>query len=194
MNTVYIVTFSEQGMGSTILGVAATEQQARGIVKTYLDDQGADWQMDTARAWNCCGDQVRIDPHSVVGAPTCPVRFLRERIKDHRTVLHSVRVAQTFPAGSPLRTAGYLHDVVEDGGATLAEVRELFGLEVADIVEGVTRREGEVYRDFIHRAASSEGSRVVKVADVTDNLTDMPAGNSLCQRYQRALVMLTAKI
>ena len=35
--------------------------------------------------------------------------------------------------------AGILHDTVEDTSATMEEIRSLFGEQVADLVEGVTK-------------------------------------------------------
>jgi (p)ppGpp synthase/HD superfamily hydrolase len=62
--------------------------------------------------------------------------------------------------------AAVLHDVVEDNPRfPLEMIREMFGEKVAEIVDSVTRRKGEHYRDSIYRAKANPGGRLVKVAD-----------------------------
>lgn len=56
---------------------------------------------------------------------------------------HPVIVAETlayfYPGNTALVVAGLLHDTVEDTAATMAEVAEAFGAEVAALVEHVTK-------------------------------------------------------
>lgn len=56
---------------------------------------------------------------------------------------HPVIVAETlayfYPGNTALVVAGLLHDTVEDTSATVAEVAEAFGTEVAALVEHVTK-------------------------------------------------------
>lgn len=118
-----------------------------------------------------------------------PAEFMLARTVDDRARSHALRVEAALPVGV-LSAAGALHDVVEDGLATLAEVAERFGVEVATVVELVTRRPGEVYADFVRRAAADPRSRAVKLADVRDNLRDLPDGSTLRGRYLRALSFL----
>jgi (p)ppGpp synthase/HD superfamily hydrolase len=74
-----------------------------------------------------------------------------------------------------LMIAAVLHDVVEDTPITLDYVESLFGKNVRNLVDGVTRRSikkdgiEESYRDFIYRAKQTPGSRLIKVADLTHN-------------------------
>ncbi len=88
----------------------------------------------------------------------------------------------------------YLHDVVEDSDVTVAEIRELFGDQVAADVAALTRQPGEIYMDYIRRVFnSSETARVVKIADIHDHLDHSDAiSDSLVRRYERALIVLTA--
>jgi (p)ppGpp synthase/HD superfamily hydrolase len=65
--------------------------------------------------------------------------------------------------------AAVLHDTVEDSDVTLEEIRSTFGELVATIVDGVTRRKSESYRDFIYRAKAHPGARIVKIADLSHN-------------------------
>jgi (p)ppGpp synthase/HD superfamily hydrolase len=85
-----------------------------------------------------------------------------------------------------------LHDTVEDTDLTLDDIQTHFGPVVAEIVDGVTRREGEFYRTaFIPRAAASRGG-LVKLADVTDNLRRSQSSKmrGLAKRYEQALAIL----
>jgi (p)ppGpp synthase/HD superfamily hydrolase len=93
-------------------------------------------------------------------------------------ILHPLRVMFAFRddtgrEGIVLRTAAVLHDVVEDCGVTVASIAANFGTEVADIVDHVSRRKGEIYADFIVRAGSHDLARRVKIADTEDNLRDV---------------------
>jgi len=68
--------------------------------------------------------------------------------------------------------AAYLHDVVEDGKATLAEVYKLFGVDVGEIVRLLTRQLGISYEMYIKRIAISgnRGAILIKIADNEDNI------------------------
>lgn len=71
-----------------------------------------------------------------------------------------------------------------------------FAPEVIAGVDAVTRRAGEVYADFVVRAARDPIGRIVKRADVMDNLDlsriDEPtkADRSRVKRYRAALEVL----
>lgn len=87
-----------------------------------------------------------------------------------------------------------LHDVVEDGEVTLAELRtEGFSDEVVDAVDSLTRRAEEPYDLFILRAASNDLARRVKLADLFDNcdlsrIPDPgPADFERLKKYQGAI-------
>lgn len=111
-------------------------------------------------------------------------------------ILHVLRVM--FACQSPdAQVAGALHDVVEDSNWTLDDLRrEGFSATVVDIVDALTRREGEDYFDFARRAASTPLGREVKRADLLDNMdlrriadpTDKDWDR--LKRYRRALDMV----
>jgi len=105
---------------------------------------------------------------------------------------HSLRVGNSlFPSGKVTVIAGYLHDTVEDGYMTLLGIRAFFGKDVSDAVDAVSRREQETYEQFIDRANAHPIGRIVKLADVRDNLATMHAGKeSLRPRYEAALKIL----
>lgn len=63
-------------------------------------------------------------------------------------IVHPMDVASVLMkngASEALVVAGLLHDVVEDAGVKLEEIKKLFGKEVADLVNGAS--ESEEYRD-----------------------------------------------
>lgn len=69
------------------------------------------------------------------------------------------------------RMAAVLHDVVEDTAVTLADLRDAgFQPEVLDAVETLTKRNGESRLEAARRARKNSIARIVKLADVTDNM------------------------
>lgn len=68
------------------------------------------------------------------------------------------------------RCVALLHDVLEDTDVLQeAELRQLFGDEIADGVLSVTKREGESYAAFVARAGANPLGRKVKISDLIDN-------------------------
>lgn len=86
-------------------------------------------------------------------------------------ILHVLRVMHTV-VGEQAQMVAVLHDVVEDcEGWTLERLLdEGFDQAVVEGVDAVTRREGESYLAFIDRAKLSPLGRVVKLADLEDNM------------------------
>lgn len=69
------------------------------------------------------------------------------------------------------RIAAVLHDVVEDTPLDFADLlREGFSEAVVDALRALTKHEGESRIDAAHRAAANPIARLVKLADVTDNM------------------------
>jgi GTP diphosphokinase / guanosine-3',5'-bis(diphosphate) 3'-diphosphatase len=85
-------------------------------------------------------------------------------------ILHPLRVMLAV-SGDRERIAAVLHDVVEDTSVTMHELRqEGFASEVLDAVAALTKAEGEQRIDAAKRAAENPIARVVKLADVADNM------------------------
>jgi (p)ppGpp synthase/HD superfamily hydrolase len=103
-------------------------------------------------------------------------------------VLHPIRVMLACNSEEE-RIAAVLHDAVEDTDATLDDLRRAgFSGRVIDAVDSVTLREGEDYDAFIERCASNPIGRVVKLADIADNmnLERIPALTARdFERYQK---------
>lgn len=91
-------------------------------------------------------------------------------------ILHPLRVMMSVE-GAEARMVAVLHDVVEDGpGWTLARLREE-GIPEAVVVavEALSKRPAEEGSDegyfaFVRRVASNPVARIVKLADLRDNL------------------------
>jgi (p)ppGpp synthase/HD superfamily hydrolase len=85
-------------------------------------------------------------------------------------ILHVLRVMLAVE-GETARLAAVLHDVIEDSDYTLADLRDLgFPDEVVDTVDALSRRPGEPYDAFIRRASAHPTARLIKLADLEDNL------------------------
>jgi GTP pyrophosphokinase len=121
--------------------------------------------------------------------------FSCERHADQRRqsgedfIVHPVGVAKIC-AGMRLDTAtlcaALLHDTVEDTSASLDEVREEFGDEIATLVDGVTKltgitfqsrddRQAENYRKMIVAMASDVRVILIKLADRLHNMRTIGA-------------------
>jgi GTP pyrophosphokinase len=121
--------------------------------------------------------------------------FSCERHADQRRqsgedfIVHPVGVAKIC-AGMRLDTAtlcaALLHDTVEDTSASLTEVRDEFGEEIATLVDGVTKltgitfqsrddRQAENYRKMIVAMASDVRVILIKLADRLHNMRTLGA-------------------
>ncbi|MFH0021217.1 HD domain-containing protein [Pseudomonas fluorescens] len=95
------------------------------------------------------------------------------------------------------RIVAVLHDVVEDCGVSLNDLREEgFSEEVLSAIESVTKVPGESYEDFVDRAAQNPIGRAVKLADLEEN-SDIsriasPGWEDLerIEKYRRAIARL----
>lgn len=106
-------------------------------------------------------------------------------------IVHPIRVANNFKDDTK-KTIAVLHDVVEDSDITLKDLILLFSIEVYEVVNSLTRREGEDYFDYIKRLKQDPLAVEIKIADVVDNLSDSIAEQkpSMIKRYVKTLGML----
>jgi (p)ppGpp synthase/HD superfamily hydrolase len=85
-------------------------------------------------------------------------------------ITHPLRVMAAVTDGEA-QIVAVLHDVVEASGWTIDELRaEGFSETVLVAVDALTRRDGEAYVDFVDRAKSNALARIVKRADLLDNI------------------------
>jgi hypothetical protein len=111
-------------------------------------------------------------------------------------VLHPLRVMLRLDTPEE-RMAGVLHDVVEDCGWSIDDLRaEGFSEAVLRAVEAVTKRDGETYDEFVARAAADPIGRRVKLADLEDNCDlrriHHPTEKDFAriEKYRRAIAMI----
>lgn len=124
--------------------------------------------------------------------------------KDGETpyVAHAFRVTMTIRDlfgfdDQAILAAALLHDLIEDTGADYDDIHDAFGEEVADLVAAMTKdmrlieevREQEYDRQL---AAASWKARLIKLADVYDNLSEAATPEQrrkLIGKAERALAL-----
>jgi guanosine-3',5'-bis(diphosphate) 3'-pyrophosphohydrolase len=84
-------------------------------------------------------------------------------------ILHPLRVMLACKTEDE-RIAAVLHDTVEDTEVTSYQIMRQFGFVIEDAVGALTRRIDEAYPAFIERCAANPIARVVKLADIADNM------------------------
>lgn len=137
------------------------------------------------------------------------IQFAAIRHRDQRDkagkpyIAHCMRVAlAVWHCGEDYFIAAILHDTVEDTATTLDEIESLFGKNVRNAVDSVSRREfpkKESYEDFVLRSKADPIGRVVKIADLYDNMSperrpEPPVElDKKLERYEKALAVLTSR-
>ncbi len=85
-------------------------------------------------------------------------------------ILHPLRVMAACDSIDE-KTVAVLHDVLEDTAISSTDLlAEGFPAEIVEVVECLTRRDGETYGEFIERAGQNQLAARVKIADLNDNL------------------------
>lgn len=120
----------------------------------------------------------------------------RPYIEHPRTV-----AAKLVEHGDEAVIAGLLHDVVEDCGVDLDQLRTMgYSERVVSAVDSVSHRDGETYLDGIRRAAADPLGRLVKLADNATNgdekrlsLLDDSTAARLRRKYAEARRVLLGK-
>jgi (p)ppGpp synthase/HD superfamily hydrolase len=115
-------------------------------------------------------------------------------------ILHVLRVMLALSSEED-RIVAVLHDLLEDTPWTVGALRaEGFSDRIVEAVDGVTRRDGESYDEFIYRASTNSISRRVKLADLADNANlsrfDAPSQEDRARalKYERAIEILRDSI
>ena len=85
-------------------------------------------------------------------------------------IIHPIRVSERCD-DPRAKIVALLHDTIEDSDVTADYLcEEGFTEEIVEAVVAVTHREGEEYDDYVRRAAQNELGRMVKRADLEDNM------------------------
>lgn len=88
-----------------------------------------------------------------------------------------------------------LHDVVEDSDITCTDLSKIFPYEIINAVNLLTKRDGEMYSDYIGRIKKNPIATKVKLADLAHNLDktrliDKDLSLDLTEKYLMAYTIL----
>ncbi len=119
-----------------------------------------------------------------------------QKYNDEPYVLHCIRVAARCST-KILKIIALLHDTIEDTSLTYEEILKVFGPNVANTVQCLSRLPGEAYHgSYIQRVKENEFARIVKIADLEENLfycylpNPSPIGIKNKYKYEKALKFL----
>mgnify|MGYP000037361304 CR=1 FL=1 len=112
----------------------------------------------------------------------------RRKYTDQPYIVHPARVAVTvakFGGTDEMIAAAYLHDVVEDTGVSIVDIQDMFGTDVALIVDGLTdvskpedgNRAVRKGIDATRLSLASKDAQIIKLADLIDNSDDIVAND-----------------
>ncbi len=114
-------------------------------------------------------------------------------------ILHPLRVmlAVRERGGSvEQQAAAVLHDVIEDCDVTDDFLESRFPPQVCDLVDALTKINGEEYETFLRRVARTPEALLIKEADIRDNygrlhlVADVETRARLTKKYEAALQLV----
>ena len=110
---------------------------------------------------------------------------------------HPKKIAQEFK-DTTMYIVALLHDVVEDTGITLKELRGYgFSGAVCAAIDAITKRQSENYNDYLNRVKENNIARAVKIVDLKHNsdlsrITEPTKNDYLrAEKYKQALCYLS---
>lgn len=108
-------------------------------------------------------------------------------------IVHPIRVANFF-SDDFSKTVAILHDIIEDTPITKEDLQKTFNINIAEIVDILTRKKEETHFDYIWRIKNSGSTLAIeiKIADIIDNLSDTltVCEKSMADRYNKSLKIL----
>ena len=115
----------------------------------------------------------------------------QQRLDGSPYILHPLRVMLKFDNWA-LQVVAVLHDVVEDCDITLEGLSNMgYPKKVLKAIDALTKRDGEEYMEYVHRAAENDLARAVKLADLHDN-HEPEIYPSMAPRYEKAMAYIAA--
>ena len=76
-----------------------------------------------------------------------------------------LQLIQVHDLPEEFQICSILHDIVEDTPITLDTIRNLFGNEVGNAIDALTKRTGEHVDSYMVRCNSNEIARIIKLHD-----------------------------
>ena len=87
-------------------------------------------------------------------------------------ILHPLRV-MLFLEFENERVVAMLHDILEDTKYHESELKKEFPPEISNAVIAITKKDGEKYEEYLKRVCENELAKIVKIADIRDNLSPL---------------------
>lgn len=87
-------------------------------------------------------------------------------------VLGIVNQLKIHEVSEDILIVAYLHDIVEDTVCSIDTIRSLFGDGIANAVVAITKIPDEPKNIYLGRVAKNKLARVVKLHDITFNMTN----------------------
>ena len=147
-------------------------------------------------------DRARVQDAFVFA---CEHHAAQRRKSGEEFILHPVGVARicaSMRLDTETLCAALLHDTVEDTSASIEEVRERFGEEIAGVVDGVTKLKGITFQSRDEAQASNYRKMMVAMATdvrvilikLADRLHNMRTLGALPKQKQTATARETLEI
>ncbi|HET7789358.1 MAG TPA: bifunctional (p)ppGpp synthetase/guanosine-3',5'-bis(diphosphate) 3'-pyrophosphohydrolase [Gemmatimonadales bacterium] len=160
---------------------------------------------DLAKAVSAQRDRLDLDLVSRAYRASAKAHRGQKRKSGDDFVSHSVAVATILAEqqmDSTTIAAALLHDVVEDAGVSLDDIRKEFGPEVAELVDGLTKiasltfrstaeEQAENYRKLLLSVARDARVIIIKLADRLHNMRTL---EHLDEDRQRRIALETREI
>jgi GTP diphosphokinase / guanosine-3',5'-bis(diphosphate) 3'-diphosphatase len=160
---------------------------------------------ELARAVAAQRDRLDLDLLTRAYRVSAQAHHGQKRVSGEDFLSHSVAVATILAElqmDSTTIAAALLHDVVEDSDVPLAQIRNDFGLEVADLVDGLTNlssltfrssaeEQAENYRKLLLSVAKDARVIIIKLADRLHNMRTL---EHLDVERQRRIALETREI
>jgi len=147
------------------------------------------------------------DKH-IIGTSLMLVKFAQETQVDKNNIPYMYHIYGVWNRltnyNNFIQALGIMHDLIEDTSWTLEHLKTYgYDKKFIDAMDSLTRRESEKYSDYIIRVSKNKYAKIVKHADLKDNLyrclmyinlhpndRKNKSFKSLIKRYENALLDL----
>jgi (p)ppGpp synthase/HD superfamily hydrolase len=115
-------------------------------------------------------------------------------IDGHPCILHLLRVMLDVPKEPEYQITALLHELPVDFNYSLDDIRNMFGDKVADAVEMLNNFSAkEAYRTYIKKVMKNDIARIVKIADLKDEIKTLSKLSSSESDIAQICLWLTMK-